>query len=371
MTDDSSMQRIGRLAPLCAILALIEERVSAVKPQRIRTAALQGRTLAESVTAAQRPSYAIALRDGYAVEAAAVADAGPYAPLPFVSIPPWIDAGEPMPGGADAVLPLDAVVLRGARAEAIAAGAPGEGVLAAGADTGKEVILRGVGARARAIDVAALSAAGVETVSIREARIAVALGGGARGGVINAALAMLVSLIGAAGGVADGDPITLDAALADENNDAIIAVGGTGSGRRDNAINILARIGRVEAHGIAMSPGETAAFGFVGNRPVLLVPGRLDAAIAVWLLIGRHLVAKLVGCVVEEMSTVLPLKRKVASTIAMTELIPVRCADGMAEPLASGYLSFTALTRSDGWIVVPADSYGFGAGMQVAVRPWP
>ena len=67
----------------------------------------------------------------------------------------------------------------------------------------------------------------------------------------------------------------------------------------------------------------------------------------------------------------LPLKRKVTSTIGLTELVPVRCADGVAEPLGSGYLSFAALTRSDGWIVVPADSEGFAAGTQVAVKPWP
>jgi molybdopterin biosynthesis enzyme len=55
----------------------------------------------------------------------------------------------------------------------------------------------------------------------------------------------------------------------------------------------------------------------------------------------------------------------------MTELVPVRCSTGVAEPLGSGYLSLTALARSDGWIVVPADSEGFPAGTQVAVRPWP
>jgi molybdopterin biosynthesis enzyme len=34
-------------------------------------------------------------------------------------------------------------------------------------------------------------------------------------------------------------------------------------------------------------------------------------------------------------------------------------------------LSFTALARSDGWIIVPADSEGFAAGTQVAINPWP
>ena len=100
------------------------------------------------------------------------------------------------------------------------------------------------------------------------------------------------------------------------------------------------------------------------------MPGRIDAALALWLLIGRRLVAKLAGGGVADTPTVMPLKRKATSTIGMTELIPVSCADGMAEPLGSGYLSFAALARSDGWIVVPADSEGFAAGAQVAVTLW-
>jgi molybdopterin biosynthesis enzyme len=163
----------------------------------------------------------------------------------------------------------------------------------------------------------------------------------------------------------------LDRALADDRADAVIAVGGTGSGRRDAAVRTLARLGRIEAHGIAISPGETAALGFVGARPVLLAPGRLDAALAIWLLIGRHLVAKLAGGSVVDVAMTLPLKRKVTSTIGLTELIAVACAGGVAEPLASGYLSLQSLARSDGWIVVPADSEGFAAGTPVAVRAWP
>ncbi len=370
MAHDSSTQRIARLTPLSTILAIIETRVTAVTPLRIRPVGAQDRTLAEDVTTFPQPRRTIALRDGYAVDAAAIGEAGSYAPLPFAAIPPRVDTGEPMPDGTDAVLPLDAVSIRGEHAETITGVAPGEGVLAAGADANQQVPLRRAGARARIIDVAAFLAAGVPAVSIREPRISVALGG-TEDTVVTAAIAMLTRAISAGGGQIANNPIMLEAALADPQGDAVIAVGGTGTGRHDAAVEILARLGRVEAHGVAISPAETAAFGFVGERPVLLIPGRLDAAIAVWLLIGRHLAIKLAGGRVEELSALRPLKRKVTSTIAMTELIPVRCADGMAEPLASGYLSFTALTRSDGWIVVPADSEGFGAGAQVAVRPWP
>jgi molybdopterin biosynthesis enzyme len=223
----------------------------------------------------------------------------------------------------------------------------------------------------RAVDIAVLQAAGIRELTIRTPRIAIVPGGEAKSPKIHAALTVLMRVAGNAGGLVIGNPATLEAALGDEGSDAVIGVGGTGSGRRDAAVHTLARLGGVEAHGIAVSPGETAAFGFVGERPVLLVPGRLDAALAVWLLIGRCLVARLAGRGIEEAAAMLPLKRKVTSTIGMTELVPVICSGGMAEPLASGYLSFAALARSDGWIVVPADSEGFPAGTQVAVRPWP
>jgi molybdopterin biosynthesis enzyme len=66
-----------------------------------------------------------------------------------------------------------------------------------------------------------------------------------------------------------------------------------------------------------------------------------------------------------------PLRRKVTSALGMTEVVPVTCNAGMAEPLGSGYLSLTALARSDGWIVVAAESEGFAAGSAVAVNRWP
>jgi molybdopterin biosynthesis enzyme len=55
----------------------------------------------------------------------------------------------------------------------------------------------------------------------------------------------------------------------------------------------------------------------------------------------------------------------------MTEVIPVSCSDGMAEPLGSGYLSLTALARSDGWMLVSAASEGFAAGSEVTFNQWP
>jgi molybdopterin molybdotransferase len=372
MVEDFSAQRISRLTPLKAVLAGIDAQIAAVKPQRCSVATTLGLTLAEDIVSPQRPEHPIALRDGVAVEAAAIADASSYAPLSLPQPIRRIDVGERMPEGTDAVLPLDAVVLRGKQAEAVAAVTAGEGVLPAGGDAAPHSTMRRAGERMRSIDVAAARAAGIESALVREPRVSLAVVGEPGTLPLRAAAAFLVGAVFDAGAKVSNSPeITLEAAVAADNNDAIIAVGSTGSGRSDAAVQTLAGLGRVETHGIAISPGETAAFGFVDSRPVLLVPGRLDAALAVWFLIGRPLIAKLAGGRVEDTVTMLPLKRKVTSTIGLTELIPVRCLDGVAEPLASGYLSLASLARSDGWIVVPADSEGYAASTPVAVKPWP
>jgi molybdopterin molybdotransferase len=366
----SGIQRISRLTPLRAILALIESRVSPVKARKCATAAAAGFTLADDVVTAERPTSSIALSDGFAVDAAAVADAGPYAPALLPALPQWIEAGQSLPIGTDAVAPLDAITQRGERVEVIVPVLAGQGILPAGGDAAAQTVLRRAGERMRDIDCAVAAAVGFAELNVREPRIWIARGRAATTPLIDAGLAMLARFVGKSGATIHGELTDLHEALARDEADAVIALGGTGGGRDDESVRTLARLGRVEAHGVAVAPGETAAFGFAGERPVLLMPGRIDAALALWLLIGRRLVAKLAGGGVADTPTVMPLKRKATSTIGMTELIPVSCADGMAEPLGSGYLSFAALARSDGWIVVPADSEGFAAGAQVAVTLW-
>src|SRR5215472_5274906 len=135
MTIETSIQRIKTLTSLDAILALIHSRVVPLTPRRVPNSQSLGAVLAEDVRTAECPPRPIALRDGFAVAAAEVADAGPYAPMPLSLTARRIDTGGLLPRGTDAVAPLDAIALRGTRAEAIAAVAPGEGVLPAGGDS--------------------------------------------------------------------------------------------------------------------------------------------------------------------------------------------------------------------------------------------
>ena len=376
VSEPDTPQRIARLTPLSDVLGRIDALVAPVGPRELAIGAAAGRVPASDVSVPRRPPGPRALRDGWAVSAELTTDASSYAPVPL-PVATRIDVGEAMPAGTDAVAPLDVVLARGGRTEIIAPVAIGDGVLPMGADADAQTALAQRGRRLTRLQVAVLVATGVTRVAVREPRVRLVGTRSASDVVIDAAKGLIGGEIAAAGGRVlredDASPgkAGLEAALADDTADAIVAIGGTGSGRHDTSVHTLARVGRVEAHGIALAPGETAALGFVGPRPVLLVPGRLDAALAVWLVIGRHLLARLTGAGTPEPATKAPLARKVASTLGLVELVPVRMRDGAAEPIASGYVPLSALAQADGWILVPAASEGYPPGTEVMIRPWP
>jgi molybdopterin molybdotransferase len=359
---------IARLTPLADVLALIEAQVQPVAPRGLAPEHALHATLAAEVIAPAQPAAPLALIDGWALSADATRDAGGYAPAPLPHLPVRIEAGSVMPVGTDSVAPLDAVKVNDGHAEALAPVNPGDGVLPAGADCNPAVPLCGTGKRLRALDLAVLACAGISEVSARVPRLRIlparvdTIVGNATQLIASDAARRGAELV-AAGGLSE--------ALSDLNADAVVAIGGTGSGRNDNSVRMLARAGRIAVHGIALTPGETGAFGFVGNRPALLLPGRLDAALAVWLTIGRTMLRRLAASTARESTEILTLSRKVASTVGLAEVVPVRRAGDRAEPLASKYLPFSALARADGFILVPAESEGYSAGAQVSVSPWP
>jgi molybdopterin molybdotransferase len=373
MAGEPQLQRISRFTSIHDVLTHIDAQVGPVAPVTVDVAAAIGRVLAGDVVTEARPPAAVALRDGWAVISELTSDASSYAPIQLPAAT-RVDVGEPLPPGTDAVAPLDVVLDLNGRMHIIAPLAAGEGVLPAGADADPQTALVTAGERLTGIQATVLAAVQVRQVAIRWPGVRLARARPAQNPMIDAACALLAGGITAAGGrlLDEGAGISaLEDALTDETAAVVIAIGGTGNGRRDNAVEMLARAGRVEAHGVALSPGETVAFGFAGPRPVLLIPGRLDAALAVWLVIGRHILARLSGSIEVQVTTPVTLARKVASPLGFMEVVPVRCTGARAEPIASGYWPLHVIARADGWILVPADSEGFPAGAEVMVRPWP
>lgn len=373
MAGELENQRIARLTPLADVLASIAQSVTALTPRTVALAGALDRVLAEAVVAtADQPGEPRAVRDGYAVRAEDIADAGPHAAMRLTAAPLRVDVGDALPPNADTVVPLDAIVSRGDHYEAVAPGTPGDGVLPRGADLHAGDAIACAGWRLNDFNLAMLAMAGHQRVPVREPRVRLVKGRCSADAVLDAAGDLLARALAARGCAVRRSAGDLAQALTDSEADAVVAIGGTGAGRSDVSVQMLAKHGLVSAHGIAIAPGETTAFGMSGHRPVLLLPGRIDAAVAGWLTLGLPLVDRLAASNDGAgASTVARLARKVASPIGLVEIVPVRLSDGQAEPIASGYWSLASLAVTDGWILVSANSEGLPAGSEVVIRPWP
>src|SRR5262249_42819876 len=192
----------GRPPPPAAVPGRLAGWAEPVAPRSAELSAARGRTLSEDVVVASPiPPAARALRDGWAVSSNLTTDASGYAPapLPFAL---RLEVGEPLPNGADAVAPLDAVAIRDGPAHALAPVSPGEGVLPAAADGASGATFLPAGRRLGGVEIALLTAAGVTAVSVRAPRLRLVHAGPAGDAVIDAAVGYLADAVECQGGVA-------------------------------------------------------------------------------------------------------------------------------------------------------------------------
>lgn len=357
------------LTPLDDATALLLDGLAPVAPVALPLAEALGRFAARDVPAeADLPAGRVALRDGWAVDAARITGASPYGPVPLHRPPDWVEAGSPLPQGTDTVLPVEAIE----QGEAVADAPAGDGAWSTGRDIRTGTLLLAAGARITPLHLLALAAAGLDRVAIRAPRLRLLVTGShdlyradALSPVLSAmSLGAGARLLGTAR-VPD-DPDAIAAAIRPGEADAVLVLGGTGFGRSDRSAEALARAGTLKAHGIALRPGETAGFGTCEDRPVLLLPGRPEAALAAFLTLGRAMLAALSGSGPPATGSARTL-RKVTSTIGLAELVFARRREHGVEPIGSAELPVARLIEADCAILVPPEREGYAEGAEVAI----
>ena len=336
------------------------------------------RVLATEIRAARPiPVADRAALDGFAVAASATVGASPYNPLllPLHAI----SAGEPIPPGADAVIPLNLgqpqppdVV------ECVEAVASGENVEGQGSAAAPGAILAPAGTWLSPPDIAMLIGAGlvsVEVVRRPVVRIVVSPGSTT---TADSNGPMTRALVARDGGVI-ADTVTVErtrqgihSALGARGLDIMLVVGGTGPGNDDHAGAALTEAGELAIHGIAMEPGETCGFGRTRSGAlVVLLPGSPPACLFSYEMLAGRAVRRLGGRdpALPYGSRLMRLARKIVSAIGMTEICPVRYASGdLVEPLPSfGETGLMAAAAADGFVVVPEASEGYPQGAPVTV----
>jgi len=360
---------------------------------RIRVEDAAGRVTAGPVWATRSsPPFDAAGMDGIAVRAADTLGASETTPV-------WlepdaydvVDTGDPMPDGRDAVVMREHVHYRGGAAELRAAVPPYQHVRSIGEDISAAELLLPEGHRLRAVDLAAAVAAGATHLSVRRAPVVVILPTGdevrpigtptGRGEILDTNSLMLATQAREAGceahclPIEPDDPAGLAGAVrgAVSGCDLLIIVAGSSAGRDDYTASIVAQLGTLAVHGVAVRPGHPVVLGVVEGTPVLGAPGYPVSAALTFDIFAAPLLAELEGSMPRRRPRARArLARKLASPLGMDDWVRVRL--GMvggamvATPLPRGAGVLTSLVRADGLLVVPAGLEGHHPGEEVDVE---
>ncbi|HET7122478.1 MAG TPA: molybdopterin-binding protein [Bradyrhizobium sp.] len=356
------------LTPLEVALVALLDRLAPVAPVALPLAEALGCVVADMPPLNAFPSADIAASDGWALRARDLVGASSYSPLPLARPPVWVEAGDAMPEDCDCVIDSDLVDQTGPMFQVLAEATPGQGVRRLGGDIANGGVVIASGRRVRPLDLLVARAAGLERLNVRRPRLRVVAIPATSG---HAATAELISenAQGAGANVvlveAKGrDVASIATALDAGACDGLVTIGGSGVGRSDAAIAALSPRGEVLAHGIALQPGRTAAVGRIGKIPVMALPGASDQALAAWWTLALPVLDRLSGRLPRQPLT-LPLHRKIASSVGVTEIVLLERNKGAWMPLTVGELSLESIARADAWLAVPAASEGFAAGTPV------
>jgi molybdopterin biosynthesis enzyme len=360
------------LTSLDAAVAQVLRGVAPVAPVALPLAEALGCVAADMPPLHAHPSRDTAGSDGWALRARDLVGASSYSPLPMAVPPVWVEAGEALPAGCDCVIDADLLDQTGPLVQALAEAIPGQGVRRAGAEIAEASTVIASGRRVRPLDLLIARAAGLDRLNVRRPRLCFVNIPASSGAAVTAEL-MAESARGAGAAVVCAEAPGRDAASiarafeeAFEPGacDMLITTGGSGVGGRDAVVAGLAQRGRVLAHGIALQPGRTAAVGRIEGVPVIALPGAPDQALAAWWTIALPVLDRLSGLWPRPRVT-LPLQRKIASSVGITEIVLLEQIEGRWMPLAVGDLSLDAIARADAWLAVSGGAEGFAAGTPV------
>jgi molybdopterin molybdotransferase len=249
-------------------------------------------------------------------------------------------------------------------------------------------------------DLGVLSALGIGSIAvIRRPQVAIVVTGdellepgtpaeGCRLADMNSV--MLAPLVARDGGLARvvgplaDDRALLRAALVSAAGaaDAVLVSGGSSTGPEDHAPGLVAELGELPVHGVALRPASPTGLGFIAapqgpeagtqaaRVPVVLLPGNPVSCLCAYEFFAGPIVRRLGGRPGgwPHRAIELPLAGKLASIVGRVDYARVRIVKGRVEPLAvSGASILSSTTRADGFVIIPADCEGYAPGTPVRV----
>ena len=384
---------------------LIQEHVGPGDPEEVSLRDALGRVLAEdAVSTVDVPYFRRSAMDGYACRAEETSGASEYNPLEFRLVgesfpggPPREDVGPgevvkimtggEVPGGSNAVMMAEHTEREGKTVRFRKSVPPGKNVMRIGEDVAKGDVVMARGRRLRPQDLGVLASVHRGRVSVfRRPSVAVLVTGnelvepgtqasGAK--IVDSNSYVIEGLVRLYGGLPVFNGIiedryeTIRQAIGDSGEDLVVVSGGTSVGEEDYAPRIIQELGSLVVHGVAMKPGSPFGMGFIGERPVFLIPGSPVAAMVTTdAFVGsaiRRRVGQEVGFAHAKLRGL--LRQKIVSSIGRTEFVRVQIHEDLTveKVRISGSSVLSSTTRADGLLVIDEEVEGYAEGTEVEV----
>lgn len=377
----TALERVGSLNPLPGERIPIEEGL--------------GRVTACPVWAElSSPHYNAAAMDGVAVRAEETYGASETSPLRLKigEKAQWVDTGDPLPQDYNAVIMQEDIhQVEEGIIEILSSVAPWQHVRPMGEDiVAKELVLP-ENHVLKPVDLGAVAACGLTSLEVRrQPKVAIIPTGSELvppgealepGNIIEFNSLMLAGLITEWGGIAKRFPPVPDdyeqlksiAQRAIADHDVIVINAGSSAGSQDYTASVIAELGEVLVHGVAIRPGHPVVLGIVGNKPVMGIPGYPVSAALTFELMVKPLICRLLGiALLPRAGMEAVMTRKVLSPLGEDEFLRVKVGKvgnkAVATPLQRGAGIITSLVRADGLVRIPRGSEGVHAGEKVWVE---
>jgi putative molybdopterin biosynthesis protein len=359
------------------------------------------------------PAYRAAAMDGIAVAARDLPDRYP-SRLHHRAFT-RVDTGDPVPDEADTVITREDLTFAGdGSVEILTHPARGRHVRPIGEDVTAGAILLPAGHRIRAVDAAAVAAAGHISMTVRRRPVVAILPTGDEikplgtslrpGEILDTNSLMLAGMVEDAGcavlalPVAPDVPEQIASVLADaaDRADIVLVIGGSSAGRDDHTGSVIDGLGRVAVHGVAMRPGHPVILGVLGGEfpgddlgrpaapavPVMGVPGYPASAERAFHCYLRPLIRRILDTGApraDDHAVAARLACAVTSPTHIDEYLKVRLARVtdprtaeehlVAVPLPRGSGALSTMAQAEAMLRIPAGTAGIASGTTVRAVP--
>ena len=355
----------------------------------------RGRVTAEPVWAKiSSPHYDSAAMDGIAVRASDTVGATETSPLQLAvgKQAVWVDTGDPVPDGFDAVIMVEVVhEVDGNVLEIQSPAAPYQHVRPLGEDIVATELVLPENHTLRPVDLGACAAAGLSELPVRRKPSVAVIPTGNElvevgsdlkpGDIVEFNSLVLAGMVEEWGGEAttlqtipdDFDTLLDGVREAVRQHDIVLVNAGSSAGSEDYTARVIETLGELVVHGTAIRPGHPVALGVVADKAVLGIPGYPVSAALTCELFVKPLIERKLGVPAVNRSIVKAnITRKTLSPMGEDEFLRVRMGRVgerlVATPVERGAGVIMSLVRADGIVKIPRFSEGMDAGAEVEIE---